>query len=142
MPTPGADVAAHLVAGSPLAGVTLTLGGNVFGGPIPVATGVPQGTTTVPLQAIGCIETGGANTPLLNGGGMRINEPTVTVQVRSAGDRYTPGVELARAAKSRCNAASVAGYVGWWAGEVTYLGPDESGAHHWNFVIRCMYAAS
>jgi hypothetical protein len=124
--------------------VTLIAGGsangNVFAGPIPVATGVPQGTTTVPLLAIGCLESGGTNTPLLNGGATKVREPLVTVHVRSSGDAYTTGLALANAVKDRLNAASVSGYVGLWANEVVYGGSDETGAHHWNITVRCMWA--
>jgi hypothetical protein len=139
MPAPSADVAAHLVAGSPLAGVVLTAA-NCFGGPLPAATGVPAGTSGVPSLAIGCVQTGGANTPFIGGAAKKVHEPLVNVHVRSGGDGYTSGLALAEAAKERCNLQAPAGYIGWWASEVTYMGPDEVGAHHWTFNVRTTWA--
>lgn len=138
MPAPCADIAAHLIAGSPLAGVTLT-SANVFAGPLPPSTSVPRGTTTVPNQAIGCYLAGGENTPLLGGGKTRIREPVATVQVRSAPDGFTSGEALAQAAQSRCNATSPTGYISWLATEPAYRGPDEQGAHRWEFTIQLRY---
>lgn len=134
MPTPGADLAAALVAASPVGGVALVLapssGANVFVGPAqPVSD-------SVPAQAIFCLGYGGTAPPMpyMDGTGQDWRQSRVQVMVRSEQGDFAGGETLARATLQALHRRSVSGYT--WVvsldSEPTYLSKDEQGCHRWS----------
>lgn len=139
-PNPGTDIAAALVAATPVGGVALVLsptsGANVFvGPPQPVLAG------SVPAQAVFCLAYGGTAPPMpyLDGSGQDWHQSRVQLTVRSEQGDFPGGETLARAVLRALHRAAVAGYT--WIisldSEPIYIAKDEQGCHRWTINVEC-----
>lgn len=138
MPNPGPDIAAALVAATPLSGVTLvaapTSGGNVFVGPPQPVGG------SVPARALFCLCYGGTAPPMpyLDGSNQDWHQSRVQVTVRSEQGDFAGGEALARAALDVLHRNGASGYT--WVkaldSEPTYLAKDEQGCHRWTVNVE------
>jgi hypothetical protein len=113
------DLATHIASGIG----TLTLGTNIFAGPLrSPKEGAPQLT-------VGCVLTPGpVPVELMSGGTTRLYEPSLTVTIRCNQDEYQNGRDLAEQIYERVHNGSVSGYQ--WArcmqGTPVYAGMSEN----------------
>jgi hypothetical protein len=142
--TPDADVAARLVAQTPLGGVALVSGGNVFTGPVRPAD-VAEGPGYTPTQAIFCLGTGGPPQLPFLGTGDNLIEASVQVRIRSSpgAAAFSGGQALARAVLACLQQHIPTGYISFLVQDShpNYLAQDEQGCHEWSVNVRCKYVA-
>lgn len=115
---------------------TLTLGTNLFAGPVRAQVGGVPYDSTVFVLATG----GSSPQPYLDGSGTDYNISSVQVTVRSATDTFAAGQALARTVRAALHQQAVAGYIDVTAvsTEPSYLGQDKDGQHRWtsNFDLQ------
>lgn len=116
------------------ASVTLTLGTNLFYGPM------REPDTTIPEQAVFCVNEGGpppqAFMSYATHGSFK--RAFVRVDVRSTLDAFNTGEALAHACARRLMFATLTGYVSCkvLSSQPDYLGSDERGVHGWSFIVE------
>ena len=133
--TPEQDVAVHLDS---LVG-SLTLGTNLFTGPVRSPSprqGVPG---SVPSEAVFCIGTGGFDdVPFIDGGAKgRQARPTVQLTIRSDRKDYDGGLTLAHGVFTAIDKEPPTGYAEVRANgsQPGYVGEDDQEHHIWTVNI-------
>lgn len=115
------------------AGLGLTGGTNLFGGPVR-----PQGSG-VPLASVFALSTGGPVHQPYIGNAHDLTIATVQVNVRGAPGDFAGGETLARACLVAIHRAAIAGYAGCIVREPrpTYLGADAgTDTHLWSLNVE------
>ena len=118
------------------AAIGLTLGANLFRGPVrPPSAGVPH-------KAVFALATGGP-APLVHtqgGAGPDVKRASVQVRVRSDVDGFSVGHALARSAWSALQRATLAGYMAATCreSEPVYLGMDATEHHEWSVNVETL----
>lgn len=120
---PTVDVAAHLAA----AGLDLTLGTNLFMGPVRAQS------ADVPAAAVFVHAQGGEGPEPYLGAGASTWEVEVEVTVRAEAQDFNGGRTRARAIIQAVHLATVAGYYSVRSedAEPDYLEADDAGCHEW-----------
>jgi len=132
--TPDVDVATRLGA----AGIGLTLGTNLFAGPVRAYV-----DGTVPHQSVFCLATGGPPPEPFCGDPTNkdFRRSKVQVRTRSNLEDFDGGQTLTRNTRNAIHKASVVGYVDVEVleSEPNYLGKDEDGHHEWSINVELMH---
>ena len=118
------------------AGIGLTVGANLFRGPVR-----PQ-SATIPHKAVFCLTTGGP-APLthdIKNGGPDIKRGAVQVRVRSDVGKFEAGQLLATNAWNALQRAEAPGYMSITCRESApvYLGLDDTEHHEWTINAETM----
>ena len=122
----------------------LTIGTNLFTGPVRRKSNTPNVPGSVPSEAVFCIATGGfPSIPFIDGGQKgREDRPTVQITVRSDRKDYDGGLALAEAVFAAIDMNPPAGYFDSRA--VTsgpgYIFEDDQEHHMWSINVtlkRC-----
>ena len=130
MPNPSLDVANYLSS----AGIGLTLGANLFEGPIrPVSNSVPAQSVFVSAP------TGGFAPERTLGRTTELRRPVVQVRVRSPA--WEDGQSLAQAVFETLENADIPGYldVVMAQSQPMFIGEDENGNYHWSMDVELLY---
>jgi hypothetical protein len=143
-PSPGAlkDAAydvAQFLNGKTAGATLLTLGTNLFIGPMRDADRAPAG------PAVFVLNTGGASpASMLSGERQALFRPSVQVMVRGAADAFAAGEQLARGLHAWLHLHVLAGYVTWYVvdSQPAFLGHDGDQHPLWSLNLEATYAAA
>jgi len=131
MTVPATDIAVELAG----AGISLTLGTNLFTGPIRDVSA----TTGVPKNAVFVKGLPGGLPERTMGEGDELRSPLVSIQVRWT--TFNDGDTKVRQIQEALQAASISGYLDVLAqqSEPLVLPPDNEGLHQWSMIFLLKY---
>ncbi len=129
---PAADLAAKLVALTPIGGVVIALDTSLFLGPVRVVR------AETPPQAIFCQNARGLRPTPYMGINKDFKQFQVLVTVRSEPAQFSVGEQLARDLMSAVQRTPPTGYITALLEQAgpDYLGEDDQRQHRWSFVVE------
>lgn len=131
------DTAADLASILAASGLGLSLGTNLFLGPV-----IEADENTVPDTSCFILQTGGdPPVPYIGGGRKSYRAITCQVRIRSARENFKAGQALALGALDSLHLATASPYTQILAeeGSPTYFGTDGSDRHWWTFTVSAEY---